>query len=1608
MSAVPLPPSWSEARDPTSGRPYYYNTITNETSWTIPTPPPQPVTPTPPASQPVSQSQPASKTALPPGWEEGFDPSSGRVFYIDHNNKITSWTPPVSASVRPPQTPSHSTGISQSLFGGPTSFPSQPLSASWVAPGTPVPSPFSTPTPSATPLGTKTPLVSSQVGGNLLLNMPFSSGIPTSTTTFNTSTNFLPSTPSTNPSTSTVATFPFYSTTASENVIQPQFPVGPPTLSSSKPTWTVTDQPTCVKCKAAFGIWKRKYPCSCCTRAFCDGCCSKKARIGSLSAQPSRVCDSCSTHLTKNDPRCVSRLVPYLAEEKDTRPQAIQEIAELIQVNGLVPAEDIVGIGLLNHLKTMLNSPQGTTVVKILLSFAKKDSPVMASLCEPTFTNALFDAINAAVTAENLDYLTSLGTLVLRVAEIEKGVASINAVECTKACSKMLEISDEQTVQLALQILEKISEVDGKGKAAVPEDLESILVFTIVPFLGAKFPMTVSYSLSVLKNYVRRNDRCKVAFDQAGGIKILSEQMPKLIDNNLCNALLILVHLSQYDQCLHSLMETMPALFPIIAHATGNVQHLCLSVILNLSRADATQQNVNQALVLDHMGILVGLLSSRDPSTQHYSLELLVSVHQSHSEIFGDTLRDVNAFPLLFNIARGQTAVKLTAIRLLAMSTQNNEKNAEIVTSNHFLEILLSIANSPDPAYQLEAIQALWCVTAHVTLRKAFAQEEIGLKIVVQLMSSMNTELKIYLCGVLSNVLVERQCLDKAIELNLVNMLASSLTTQVEDLQVQLLRVLEVMSVDERVRDMVSKSGLITMIFTMLNSKNPAVTFRCSAALSHLVQSLAVRTVIIKTGNLQPLIGLLSVPDANIKERVAKALSLFTVDDNDRAYLRAAHGIAAFVELLFTNDLKLQKHAATAIANFAFAGTQDCGEVLKLGAVLTLVGLLGGDASETDKGEQPETPETVEATTTLKAEKDEVRAISAFALGNLCADEGCRNAIYSEGGLGFAIGLLHSSNPQVVQQALYLLTSLAAHPAVADDFGKANGFNQLTELISSTDQRLRENALKLATVLSNESNWPLMSAAVGVKGLLSFLSSSNLEAQKKAIEMLSKLSENPEEMERLIAANAIPLIVNLLASPNESIQESAVSAVAHFSASESTWGQIIDFGGVNPLVSMIGPKFATKSLSAVTALAQLTRATVCHKTVVEAGGLPKLVGELSSPNVEIRLGALKTLTNMLQNTEFATAVLANGGSLALALLLSSTDPSVRGISVFAVGIIASNPAIKNTVLSDDFFAPIVKLIQQNDDAMIHRAVEILHLVAKEPQFPSAVERSNALDPLVVVFSRTTEYVEDRERILEMLCILCKMPKNRDALAVHEFMDPLLAELKSLSSGASLPPAILIEIISYLVYISRGREIFLDGGWMPFLLSGVKDVTSGPIMEHSVHVIAELCVSEKGREAFHAADGFAFLSAAVLSQEGTTLIHALNAVNCLLAEEKSREWLLNNSLIVQLAPLISSNTVHPLVIHCIMKIMHSLVILGGSTTAATLLERGVQEAIIQRIPAWCASNKYAAYSALDCLHDLLYFEENKKAALRVINAQWVVSVPAEFTFQAQQVARILSL
>lgn len=89
-----LPDDWVEVPDPSSGKSYYYNSKTQETSWEKP----RVVTNDGGAAQP--------NETLAVGWVEVQDPSSGRSYYFNQTTNETSWEKPLA------QTDSTSNGAS--------------------------------------------------------------------------------------------------------------------------------------------------------------------------------------------------------------------------------------------------------------------------------------------------------------------------------------------------------------------------------------------------------------------------------------------------------------------------------------------------------------------------------------------------------------------------------------------------------------------------------------------------------------------------------------------------------------------------------------------------------------------------------------------------------------------------------------------------------------------------------------------------------------------------------------------------------------------------------------------------------------------------------------------------------------------------------------------------------------------------------------------------------------------------------------------------------------------------------------------------------------------------------------------------------------------------------------------------------------------------------------------------------------------------------------------------------------------------------------------------------------------------------------------------------
>ena len=102
----PLPHGW-ERRFDSNGRVYYVDHNTRSTSWQRPAPPPETPSELPPPPTSRVQSHPPQLSGssgvyadvpLPEGWEERRTPE-GRPYFVDHRTRSTTWNDPRSSQV---------------------------------------------------------------------------------------------------------------------------------------------------------------------------------------------------------------------------------------------------------------------------------------------------------------------------------------------------------------------------------------------------------------------------------------------------------------------------------------------------------------------------------------------------------------------------------------------------------------------------------------------------------------------------------------------------------------------------------------------------------------------------------------------------------------------------------------------------------------------------------------------------------------------------------------------------------------------------------------------------------------------------------------------------------------------------------------------------------------------------------------------------------------------------------------------------------------------------------------------------------------------------------------------------------------------------------------------------------------------------------------------------------------------------------------------------------------------------------------------------------------------------------------------------------------------
>eukprot|EP00538_Stauroneis_constricta_P000509 CAMPEP_0119553754 /NCGR_PEP_ID=MMETSP1352-20130426/6427_1 /TAXON_ID=265584 /ORGANISM="Stauroneis constricta, Strain CCMP1120" /LENGTH=984 /DNA_ID=CAMNT_0007600219 /DNA_START=188 /DNA_END=3142 /DNA_ORIENTATION=+ len=150
-AAGALPEGWMETQDPSSGATYYFNSVTNETSWERPAATPSAATNAQDSAAPQEQEQ--APAPAQQEWMETQDPATGNTYYFNTVTNETSWERPASY-----QPPSQEQPTTETQTPSTTEADKPELSATETAPADPAAAAVAAVTPSPMPIPQKSPI----------------------------------------------------------------------------------------------------------------------------------------------------------------------------------------------------------------------------------------------------------------------------------------------------------------------------------------------------------------------------------------------------------------------------------------------------------------------------------------------------------------------------------------------------------------------------------------------------------------------------------------------------------------------------------------------------------------------------------------------------------------------------------------------------------------------------------------------------------------------------------------------------------------------------------------------------------------------------------------------------------------------------------------------------------------------------------------------------------------------------------------------------------------------------------------------------------------------------------------------------------------------------------------------------------------------------------------------------------------------------------------------------------------------------------------------------------------------------------------------------------
>eukprot|EP00727_Mastigamoeba_balamuthi_P000008 m51a1_g10003 hypothetical protein (1545) ;mRNA; f:80223-85610 len=1387
--------------DPATGRPYYFNPVTRETSWN------------PPVAEPP----------LPPGWQKAMDPRTGRVFYIDHNTRQTSWTPP---SFAPPP------AAVPSLQQPPPQASMPPMSpASPAVPSGPSVSMYQQPS---------APAADAQHPQQQLQQQPLTQQQPTAPPQWG-STSFYGA-QAQNPYGSSWGPYAPYAGASgimmpapggAIGMPQPVAPVAPmqqqqhTSLSASRPTWTLPANEThCCSCGTQFGTFtRRKTQCRCCTREFCDTCVSKKANV-SPQEQQARVCHSCHAHLSRGSVRCVSRLVPYLSDPRDDqRQQALAEINELLaQEAAIMTGEDVRTCGLARELRALVGTltpataPAASALLKACTAWPLAVDSIAAdpAACAKQLIEGL-ELLLGQPTGRTVADVATVAALAARQS-LPARQEMIKA-RALRVARKALESADTSVQHAAAQLIEALSA--GDTTCGEPDD-EGAAVLSLVAILESNPEGTIASTvITALTNLCFREGN-RLALKEAGGIQGIFKTLESQDATARKSSLTALSRLCSQVELCPEIARSVGAVAVLVTAETStpDMKKLALGILATLSQSDASQRIVNEALLLDHIAVIAAALSSGDPELQKIAIDVLASTFQTHNEIVRGVIQEAHLVEPLTAIVNARNVASLMALRVVAMSTQATKENAEAALQHGILKAVMDHLTAAVEPAATEAANALWCLCAAPAVTTALLQIPNAVGLIGALLTSPNAALRAASCGIISTTgfAIAPRLIRESPALPVLLGIANSHQADPEG-SVNALRAIAAMcdgpetdEGSEWVRATMVSQNVHKLACSLLRGTPPPLQYQAVSLCASLARSATARPLM----DLAAILAAAGSQDQHIRSRACVAVCRFAADEASIAALKRARALPVLVEMLFSSEATMREFGSRSIARIAEIsdpGASEFQELQQLGAVLALLPLTA----------DPEAAVSAAA----------CQAVNAM----ITRSETCLSTALSEKAPSAAASVLRVRGSS--SEVLAFVQAVTRIDLGAREFVDAGGAAELAKLAAGGDATVVAAIAALAKVCPR--SWDAVMQTAGPAGLVTLVSAANDEVRRLAVASLCSLAQqSPEELAKAGAMRALAAVV-AAAQPDSLAVEPAAWACAEMCAVPDAVREVVAAGATEAFVKLLAsasPKLRGYAMRVVSQLAALGDAE--FQAVVGAGAIAHFVRALAAPDSPDFAAVVGVVERLSATPEGAAAVGEQDGVPAVVQLLHSQAYAVQAVGVLTrLSAVASARA--QIVSNDAFYEALAPLLSGADDKASQAASALVALLAGERAFAERFATLPATSDAFVAMLRSPAPAVDT---LALAATALAVPRSRRALVERGCIEPLV----DLGTSDSPCAARALEALAHAVCDDSARRAFPATAAASVAALVTEDRAADPAFTSAVKLLGSLMVSESHRKA----------------------------------------------------------------------------------------------------------------------------------------------------------------